>query len=237
MNIIKNKKALSHVEFIISLVIFVTFVLFFLAFLNPLSKDKDNPAFIDSLEKQIIDYGKIKVLTGTIMVNDAGNKDCFAIESLANKKVIVRKDGKIGAENAADLGEGNGDIDTSIENKGNGIYSLYYSDDLKENSLNKSCEELNGSGYGFGLTREINIVSLERLKGLADVYNNRYADAKDIINVSNDFGFIVYDLNGTEIIKAFKQKTAVDVNAREINIEAIDSDANIKSVIINLRVW
>lgn len=230
-NMIKGKKALSHVEFIISLVIFLAFVIFMLAFLNPFKSNDTNPALLDILQRQITDYSKINVVTGTLIVNNSGSQDCFSVAGLSDKKVIVRKDGeRINASN---------DGKNEIENRGTGVYNLYYSDDFNQNSTLTGCQELTPNQYNFGLTRNDAIISLDKINELAGIYNNRYADAKSAINFSgnNDFGFIVYDLNGTEITKAFKQKTSADINAREVNVQLIDGDANIKSVIINLRVW
>lgn len=229
MRISKNKRGLSHIEFIISLVIFMTFVLVLLTFLNPVKENVNTQVILDSFEMKLIDYSEISVLTGSVIVNNAGMKECFSVESLCIKKVIARKDGRIKAENGGK---------TQIENKGAGVYNLFYSDGFEEIKNDKNCEELNETDYSFGLTRESQIVSLEKLDNLAYIYNNRYADAKQELGInSNEFGFIIYDLNGTEIASAFKQKTNEDIIAREISIETIDKNANIKRVIINMRIW
>ena len=228
---IMYKRGLSHVEFIVSLAIFLAFVIFMLTFLSPFDNKQTNDATLEILEKSIIKYGSIEVLTGSVVVSNAGNDDCFSVESLDNKNVVVRfNNGRIDSKN---VGE-----ETAIENKGNGVYSLYYSDSFDEVELN-GCSELEPGSCSLGLTREKNIIYLEKLKELAEIYNNRYADAKEAINFpeESDFGFVLYELNGGVSIEAFKKKTSGDVNAKEINIEVIDKDANIKSMIVNLRVW
>ncbi len=236
----KNKKrGISHIEVIISFIIFVGFLVFFIYFLNPFEIKKLDEVLIDSLEREIrmnlstnVTYFSIYVPDGNINT-DTSDYDCFAIEKIYPSRVIVKDEN--GDNIPATISGGKLYIG-ALE----GFYEIYFSENLQEVSYSLGdCKLLSEESYDTGLIVKKRFVSLRKAQNLFDAYIEDYESTKNNLNLpaKNNFAFILRTLD-EELVKADKQKSEqISVLARDIPVEIIKQDAEILQGILNIQVW
>jgi len=167
----ETKKALSHVEMMVSFTIFLIFVLLLLNFFNPFERQSDD-AGLNLAEGRIMSSLQETIITSNIIVEDIpAGVDCFRIEKVDSANLVARKDDeRINASNSANGG---------IENLGNGIYQLFYSDSFQEMPNAAACSQVERNiNYKFGATVQKKIIFIKRLKDLELLYSSDYTNAK-----------------------------------------------------------
>ena len=74
----ENKKAQSHVEMMLSFVIFVGALMFIFIFLNPFAKTADKVSVIDDIQRVLIEDIGSEVGKMSVIVNDY-SLDCYSL--------------------------------------------------------------------------------------------------------------------------------------------------------------
>ena len=211
-----NKTSQSHVEIIMSMVLFIGFLIFVFLFLNPAFKTKKDLT-IDKVQEKITD--KISSNIGKLSVITASVNDCYSLEK-------VEKDYGNNFTEVQDL-----------ENPRR--YTIYYADFFKESIIgNISCSNL-PSNFNFGDYVEEKVVVYEKIIGLKELYENDYNSLKNQLEI-NDFSFEVFDINRNKISDLSinpKLPENVDIVSKDILIRVVDSNANFKILILNLKTW
>lgn len=246
-----NKKAISHVEVIISLVIFVGFLVF-LFLLFPSSLKVKSKIGLDVAERGITNFSAAEVNYVSIYLNENSPESirkaggCFRI--VLDKELGFLKDYNAIVEDET-FNQINSSIDVienekflDIEGKGS-FYMIYFSREFDEKHVNsQECYFLNKSeeGYVIGLTRTYNAISNKKLKLLNDTYYSDYNKLLSQFNMpkSSDFGFILKELNGTEMMRVVKKKPKrAETLAREIPVQIIYGDGTFKYALLNIQIW
>jgi len=242
---IRNKKAVSHVEVIISFVIFIGFLVFLFAFLNPIKSKKLSDNVLDKINREIIDFASVNYSYISFVLDDSLfsfqdfiNSNCFGIEIELDNEVIVRDKNNniVSAEN--DIGINRVYITkSSISN--NKFYTIYASDIFSQQSLS-GCFELDEKDYNLGLLRKEKVLYLDKLINLKNLYESDYNNLKKRFDIpsSNDFGFSVREANGEEIIKVIKKRVGkINVVAKDFPVQILNQSGAIKYVIMNVQAW
>ena len=210
-----NKKAQSHVEIILSFVIFIGFLLFVFMFMNPFAKTK--PVYImDNIQIAVINEISDEVGKLSIILNETG--DCYDF-------------------NETDY-DGNYHEVQDPDNIRK--YDIYFNDMFSTNAPTKKvgCEQAN---YTLGTYSKENMIVWQKIIDLKDNYNSDYDNLKLSLGITNDFSFSLKDFAGTEIPEltpALKKiPLGIDVEAREIPIRVINSNGNILELILNIKAW
>ncbi|MDD5149131.1 MAG: hypothetical protein PHC28_01440 [Flavobacterium sp.] len=227
----KSKKSLSHVEMMISFSLFVIFLILLFAIFNPLETSSSNEVSLSIIEKWINENAEIDVKTSTLIIQTASVGDCFSVDKISEEKVVAFKDEKkIISENSDK---------TFLENKGAGVYSLYFSDYFSSGNFDEDCVALSDGEYSFGVTKDEKFLLVSKVEKLEENYYSDYESLKKEIGISgNDFEFILQEINGKKIINAtMNEPSGVNIYSENINVEVIDENANIKNLILNLKIW
>jgi hypothetical protein len=224
-----NKRG-SHVEVIISFIIFVTFVLFLLLVLEPSVKsqnDKEN--ILDNIEFELINNLSSDMTIITINFDGPGG-DCVDIDDFdIGKNIFVKDKYNMGVTSSAD--------ETSLKiNKGNPsdtFFKIYYSEKFNE---------LEGPGcspvsYEMGLTKTEKYIFERNLLDLIEQYNN-YETLKANLNIPMgvEFGYGIILSNGTTF-ETQRGNVSTNVYITETPIKYIDLDGNILEGFLKTKVW
>ncbi len=238
--IIKNKKAISHVEVILSFIIFVSFVSFLFVVFNPFKYATDSKVSLDITENKILENVSTDLKVFSIKINSTiypliSLSDCFKIKNRGIREFIIRNlTGEIC--NASIQGD-----DVKFENKGK-FYRVYVSDEIEKiRLLSGNCRDIEDGNYTLGVTRNYKVISNKSLHILFENYDNDYEELKDNLGINNEFYIQVMENVRTsntilEALERYKPE-GLEIRARSIPIEILNKKGNLKPAVINIQVW
>jgi len=209
--LLNSKRSQSHVEIILSFVIFIGFLLFVFIFMNPFAKAKDTSYIMDNIQKTVIGNITEKIGKLSIILNKTG--DCY------------------------DFNETNYKSNYYEVQEDNMKYMIYFSNIFTINAPNKN-SSCNPNNYTLGVYSEEEMVVYEKIINLKNNYNSDYNSLKSSLGITNDFSFNVENMMGEELISVSRNiPTGIDVEAREIPIRTINSNGQIQELILNIKAW
>lgn len=230
-----NKKG-THVGVILSLVIFVSFLIFLYIVIEPaLRTPEGKQSLIDSLKLRLPEEFSADLTTVTISATP-DSADCLQID---NTVLGV-------SELNASVKDGGGAL-VDLENTGNYLiidwtgnqdfFKIYYSEEeFKDYSSSFTCSN----------TEIIIVSSLKTEKKIFEtkiisfisLYESNYGEIKEVLKIpsGDEFSFSFTYSNGT-VISPIEENPSVNIYAENINIQYIDKEANINSGILTIRVW
>jgi hypothetical protein len=254
------KKRGSHVGFILSFALFVTFLLFAIAMLLPkLRVKQDNEMFLDylklALEQMFV--GEIN----TMVINVTGinpTKDCAKItnivpdleeEGIDETKLLIKDENEevikyFAKDNALyiDIGQGASDK----------VLKFYYSEELSNSYCPEGdpgcpssggCEPVN-KGYTIRITRVNNETFGSKIEEIADWYMESpesYEELKDALNLPPgmvfEFSFIFENNQGYTVTAEYEVPSNQNVFVMEIPILYFDEWANLSPGTLVLKIW
>lgn len=207
----KETKAQSHVEMMLSFVIFIGALIFIFIFLNPFAKTGEKVSIIDDIQKIVVknmssEIGKLSV------IGDSGIVDyAFPLE-YGNNFVEVQ------------------------ETFSNPIKcQLYFSDVFGAGT--QTCQF---TSYAFGVYSKEEIIVWDKIISLKQNYETNYNGLKSLLDISDDFSFSFKNIGGGEIGVLSVSKdppVGVNVESKDFPVRVIDSLGNINELILNIRVW
>ncbi|MEK6872433.1 MAG: hypothetical protein AABW90_00290 [Nanoarchaeota archaeon] len=210
----KSKRSQSHVEIILSMTLFVGFLIFIFLFLNPAFRTKQELPIKDVQEKVIenisSNMGKLSVIVNT-------SNDCYSLDEVNDEY-------------------GNNFIEID-DNKSPRRYTIYYGNFF--DPLLISCSDRIGRNFSLGSYTEESIIVYEKIKELRDEYENNYGGLKTSLNIG-DFSFKVKDLDGNFIAELGVDKKIpenINVASKDIPIKVIDNKGKFYELILNIKTW
>lgn len=229
----KGKKA-SHVGLILSFVVFIGFLFFVLTVLNPAVKEQKNKQTnIELLKEKLIE----KLSSNLTSVSVKINSEIQGCVYIPKTEGFQNENAKIKDENDASVSGGSVDGNIKIIISDKSFFKIIYSSEFLEVS-EEECELLNSDKYSIGSIRISKYLSLAKINQMLADYDLEYQILKDELGVSsgNNFGVIFTDSDENEFSKG-TQEVSGNVYIEEIPVQYYDSDANIKSGSIKIRIW
>jgi len=240
-----NKRG-SHVGVILSLVIFITFLVFLYTTVEPIIKtQKDKEALLNYLETELSTRMSSNLTTVSIGINKTAPQTCVQLDNFVQETEIslrlIVKDDETGEILKANVSQNEIDL-FIIKGTESDFFKVYDSPEFEE--LEKvvgisGCKFLeNGKDYTIGLIRTSKYLFESKILNLMDEYNIGYEGLKEELKIppGSEFGFsLTYD-NGT-IIRTEEKNISISIYAKEIPIRYIDDKANINFGFMNIRVW
>lgn len=231
-----TKKGVTHVEMMLSFVIFISFITFMMIIFKPFKIVSINTSTLDVTESKIINYASTNLTVSSLILNSSFTSNpgncLYAYFPLPNKVII--KDENANIINASKSSEYLY-LRYSSENR---VYRVSSSEELEEKNFDTaSCDRLDESNYTIGVTRNYKKISYSNLAKLNEVYNNDYANLKKNLSLINDFTFIVRDSSGILFEGKKYKPRGINIIAKDIPIEILDKNANLNPAILNLQVW
>lgn len=240
----RDKKAIGHIEVIISFVIFIGFVLFLLTFLNPIKNKEVSQAVLDFAERGILSEASVDYNYTSVKTNEAQNGNFFIDFSRVNgisERIIIK----------SEVGVIRGAIQSNklyIDGDGSKFYTVYSSPEfnIPAYTFEEAVELSEDEGeYSIGLLRKNRVLSDSKIIELKNRYDTNYDELKAEFKIpdSNDFGFVITSATGEEIIKAVKnQPSKISIIAKDISLQMLDYNEEnnaweIKYVVLNIQAW
>lgn len=248
----------SHLGFILSFVIFITFLLFVYTTLEPALKIRaSKQPVLDFLKNQLI-FGNSIINSNIIVMTIEGNpitppnKNCVSLQNvigggsnqipetyITNNQLKIKNDSKnfdySRSGNSLQIGLWeSGDLQT------NGFFfKIYYSEALEQTPLNmEACHPV--SDYTIGsLVEKQDSVFESGILNLITQYETDYEQLKTDLNLpeGSDFTFSFELADGTIIEPTGVKIPSTDVYATTFPLEYFDSDANPQIGFLTIKVW
>ena len=240
MEIIESKKAMSHVEIILSFVIFVGFLFFLLSIFNPFESFSREEVYMDVAGRMILNQTSTDVLFLSIRLNNPLNKDCFCFDY--DLEDVVVKDESYSIVDALTI-----DTDNSVCIDDNGEFFFIYSNEYFDTDVlfdTSNCQNLKkeDKDYLIGLVRTYSMTSYDKLVSLwgncSDL--NNYINIKTNFGIpgSKDFAFSVRDTVGKVILnKTRESPKGTNVLAKNELIQLVYNDGRMEYAVVNIQVW
>ena len=214
----KSRKALAHVEMILSFVFFVGFLLFVFFMLTPLfrtqtvvSNDNEVRALVNNLSAPV---GKLSV-----MVNNAS--DCFDVAAVSPYY-------------------GSSFVSVQKSFSPPFYYTLYYSTFFNPALVGViSCATKPGRNYTFGSYTEDVIFIEPRIFSLKQQYETNYILITQQLGVNN-FAFEFYYLNKTRIDALSVNSSAYEntnIYSTDFPVRVMNQEAEFKEMIVRIITW
>lgn len=239
MKMQKSRRSQGHVEMIISFGIFLGFLLALLFFLSPLKSKHIDYTMLDMTEKALLEDWTLDYETVSLSITDSsslGSASCIVVENkpqLFGK--VLAKNKNSGAVAASLSGENSIALDY---NSANDFYTLYFSADGFAGSSKTCGNYIPDTTYSFGAVTFRKDILYEDIEKFALEYDTDYEGLKERLGLKNDFAFYLYDEEGIELLgKSIFVPKYVEVIAREIPAIALDKNADMMNIIVNIRAW
>ncbi|KHO54898.1 MAG: hypothetical protein QT10_C0010G0011 [archaeon GW2011_AR19] len=208
----KNRKG-SHVSFIISFILFISFLIFFIGVIKPFEKtESGKSSLLKHLENEIIKNVAEDVEVISVIEKIGGSNDCFDI-----KNEIIN-----GKEN--------------VVLKNNGLEKIYLSNEFT--SLEFSCSN---EKYEVGLIRTQKYIFQSKILKLNQSYEDDYETLKSEFGIpeTNDFEFSFLDDSKIPITESkFKKEIpSTETLAELIPIIYFNENLEIENGYIKVILW
>lgn len=227
-----NKRG-SHVEVIISFIIFVTFIFFLFSVVEPsISTQKDKKNIFDNIELGIINRisSNMTIITANLA---SGGSNCVdltnLISNLGIEENIIVKDSSGEIVNSDAHGNS---LQISRESTSERFFKIYYSEEFDELDTGSGCPE---RSYDLGLTKTSKYIFETKF---LDLMNEDYEDLRTDLKIPEgvDFGYGIILSNGTTF-ETHKEELSTNVYIRETPIEYVDSDGNLLAGYLKTKIW
>ena len=237
---IKNKNG-SHVGFVISFVLFITFIVFMYAILSfrvDFGQEKANS--LNYAKAEVINRVSENLTSVSVAIGQQNPQNCIQLEDFFLKTGIGDRF-IVGSDSGNVLQSGKSGNDLFLERNGNLFFRVYGSEEFNvSGGIINPCQPLNegSQGYTLGLSRDSRDIFESKVLGLFENYTTDYeALKKDMKIISGDeFGFRFIYSNGTEI-KTPEENITINIYVERMAIQYIKTDATRESGFIDIIVW
>jgi len=235
----RNKKG-SHVGMILSFLVFITFLGFLYTAIEPATKSAE-----DKLD--LVAYLKVELLKefsadmSTLVLKAVPASNCIEFD-LPDQGL---KDWGIVARDSVDnpIDSFAGPAKSVFEFDEGGIFKAYYSSefDLGEDDIGL-CDPLElGTTYNISLFKTTDEIFESKILNVSDSLedDSNYEALKNKLNigVGDEFGFVFRNESKGIVTGTEEKDVSTDVFVEEIPIQYLDSEANIKSGFLSIKVW
>lgn len=233
----KNKKGVGHVEMIVSFSVFLLFVLFLLAYMNPVKPPSISKVLLDVVEQGLDEY-KAHILEMPVKVSSGG---CFQIEcpfiNCSEAHIFIKDEEENNCGFTYSPATGN----LSIDGTGNFFY-LYRSDKPLIDHLEPiGCGTFIAKSPTFSVPKLQILYLYSEIEKLNLTYYVNYDYLKNQFGfpLTSDFAIHVYNGNNKPIFAMNVTKPkGVTVKARDTPIIILKDDTKEKiKGSMNIQVW
>src|SRR3989344_613911 len=245
-----NKRGISHIEMLLSFLIFAGFVIFALYFFSPfnasrLIESSLTYAKIEMIKNTSVEIDKYSIKIDEQEFENAKSSGKEIIEIQLGDKIPVDESVKMYAENKDgslihSKREGTSDkIRMIIADLEESVLILKIGEDFSENVITGNNYEINENKYSVISSDKIKIISENRILGLKEAYEKDYEKVKKNFNLPSmsDFEFEVV-FSEIDAIKAEKnlRPQSEEIFANSKRIEVLRTTGEIQFADLKVRV-
>lgn len=230
-NFLFAKKA-SHVGFAIAFVIFIGFVVFLIALIQPsLQVQNSQTNLAENLQERIIQNTSSEITSISLSPEyTRPSENCVDISNLNTKQNKIPKD-----INGNILNSNTTHIQTS--NKEN-FTKIYTTNESLISTQNPNCNNATQT-YETGLIKEKTLIFEEKMDNLISNHSSNYEQLKTDLEVpeNNDFEFVFVLENETRKNTSLQEDPQTDIFAISKPITYINKNATKKHGSLETRIW
>jgi len=232
----------SHVGLVLSFIIFIVFLVYLYAIIEPAIKvQKDKESFLNYLEVKLEKEFSSNLTTTTIKIEESINpvQNCFVIENIIGNiieepNLVIKGE----SEDILDYSISGDSLNLETGTSFSGFLKIYSSEEFEYSPSfdGQSCGSLTQVSTGLVKT-EKKIFESKIIESIAE-YKSNYEDFKSELNTpeQSEFSFSFIYSNGTKIFTE-ESNLSTNVYVQKIPIQYIDKEANINSGFIDIKVW
>jgi hypothetical protein len=240
----RGNKQGSHVGVMISFALFVTFLLFLYAMVQPiLSSHRDKESLSTNLELAILNKISYDLTSASVFLDNSIGSSCVKLNGAIPALGIG---GNIAAEDNAGtmLGTylssaGGNDVIIQGASTSEDFIKIYYSSVLDATGTSSlTCTELEeGTDYNIGLVKTKKYPFEAKIMDLMKDYSN-YEILKSELNFpeGTEFGFGIILSNGTTI-QTVRDEPSINVYIQDTPMQYVDLNGNIAIGYLKTKVW
>ncbi|MEK6843953.1 MAG: hypothetical protein AABX83_00855 [Nanoarchaeota archaeon] len=241
-----NKRGISHIEVMLSFLIFAGFVIFALYFFNPFQQSSRLiDSSLDYAIREIINNATVNLETFSITMDVSGGGIIrkIKIAGVDNSKnaVVENRHGAI-VPSRRDGNSDNTEFDTSLVHdndptKGFAIFKFSY--DFPQGTLTGGGGQLEEDKYKITSYNNLELLSENKIKELNNSYNIDYQNLKKGFNLPErvDFGFML-EFNSNDFIEAQKKvPQGVELFSDLKRVEVLRTNGKVQFANLIVRVW
>ena len=235
-----NKKG-SHIGFVLSFIIFTTFLIFLYPLLikPAIESNKDNQYLLDGLKIKLTEEISAELTISSVEANTGTNQNCIELSNFIsntgiNSNIIIKN--HVGV-----IQQGNVSGDSLRINRGDNndvFFKVSYSEEFDVlNDPIITCKKIQENQYEIGLVRTEKYVFETKIINLINRYESNYESLKITLELPerNEFDFsFIYD-NKTSI--GIKKEVSVNIYAKDIPVQYVNKKGDILLGNINIRIW
>lgn len=232
MACIKNKKAATHIEMVLSFVIFIGFVIFILAVFNPFQFTSKETSNIENIARKIQENLSVNVDFLTLKLTSP-SPDCFYVPYSLNNVVVknMEKRKKI-AESA--------ESEIRIEGDSSDDFFYIYSSKIFLQDSLSGCVLLPENSYSLGLLQNQGMIFNGSLLGFKNEYETNYLKLKNNLEIpaSDDFLVKVLDMQGDVKMDVKMDKpSSIKISAKDTPVQLIYKNGTINYALMHIEIW
>lgn len=236
----RDKKG-SHVEIIISFIIFVTFIFFLFSMIEPsIGTNKEKENIINHIEATLTDLISADMTIITINVLSSTSQECIElnneIDGLGiNSRVVAKgsSEQSFNCSTSADLT----DLRIERDSTSDSFLKIYSSNAFSPvESSSSTCQSVQRNAeYSLGLTKTSNYIFESKM---LDLLGEDRETLRDTLNVPDgvSFGYGLVLSNGTTI-ETSEEEISTSIYIREKSIEYVDLEGNILMGYLKIKIW
>ena len=232
-----NKRG-SHVEVIVSFMIFVTFILFIFSVIEPsINLKEDKKGFLEDIESGIKDRISEEMTTITVKITSS-NQNCISLNNeITNLEIGPRivSIGKFG--DSLDCSVSSDDLIIERDSRSDNFIKIYSSDAFDSLGSGPSgCQSLERTiNYQLGMTKTKEYYFETKM---FDLLNEDYEDLRRDLGIpeSIEFGYGIKLANGTTF-ETEEGNLLTNIYVKETPIEYIDSEGNMLLGFLRIKTW
>lgn len=239
-----DKRGISHVEVLLSFLIFIGFVIFALYFFNPGNTSRVVGSSMDYIFSEIEDEVFVAVESYSISINDIGRAlgDSITVEvktklSGWNVRVENWRGDAIPSRREGDLVHFR--KSGVVYGGGKGFVVVKISEDYEPYSGAVGGSLHDETIYEIASSNTDRVVSEKRFKDLKSRYETDYINLKEEFNLPGrvEFGFRLRFDDGSEIIAENEIPNGVDVFSELKRVEVLRENGEIKFADLFVKIW
>jgi hypothetical protein len=243
----------SHIGIIISFAIFVVFLVFLYIVIEPIIKiNKDKELILNYVKEELIRESSSELISASFKINDEvnlGGASCFSVNSSVSttKKVGIITKNESNSVICSNISSPNYDIVYIGEsNPSDKVYEVDYSLEFNNISIESSCVNLlqncirlvKDENYSIGFVKKGSYFFESKIIEVIKEYNSNYESLKTKFSIpkSSEFAFSFVTQENKELGTKFEE-TTTNIYSEKLPILYIDTEANLKSGFIVVKVW
>lgn len=235
-----NRKGLSHIEFVVSFVIFIGFIVFAFVFFNPLSSQRTLKSTMDYAWIEVSQEGKEKVETYSVSIDPINNPLNTDLKIRINN-VPLNYNASVEDVDGVPINthrDSTGIVYFSRASINDMFFRIRYSPSLTDSiaPLPSATELTNNYAISSSQVEDFYFESL--FLELNNSYYSNYSELKEELNLPNrmDFGFIV-TFGNSEIRAVNEIPSGIEVLSKNDRVEVIRNSGRHEYGEVTVLVW